>query len=459
MSATIPFQTVPQSCRARGGLGFVIPLAVLVFLRDGCLTRARADDFERAPINYATTAADNVVSRLEHRLQTGQAHLEYEPNLGYLRAVLRELAVPESSQTLVFSKTSLQRQRIGPRTPRAVYFSDEAYVGFCQAGDVLEVSAVDPQLGAVFYTLGQKPGGRPQFTRQGDSCLLCHGSSQTREVPGHLVRSVFPDLTGQPLLSAGTYRIDHTSPLKQRWGGWYVTGTHGDQTHLGNLVVRGQEASLDIDNTAGRNVTDLGRRFDCSAYLSGHSDIVALLVLEHQAEAHNLLTRANFQTRQALHQEAALNRELKQPADYRWDSTTSRIKAAGEPLVKYLLFSGEAALTAPVRGTSSFADEFARRGPRDDRGRSLRDFDLERRLFKFPCSYLIYSRSFDALPGEVRDYVLRRLWEVLTGRDAGKDFAHLTAADRAAIREILLATKPGLPDYWKVGMVPNESDR
>lgn len=417
------------------------------------------DDFEREPINYATAPADNPVSRLEGRLHAGQARLEHETSFGYLRSLLRELAVPESSQALVFSKTSLQRHCIGPRAPRAIYFSDEAYVGFCQAGKVLEISAVDPGLGAVFYTLEQKPDGQPHFTRQGDSCLICHGSAPTRGVPGHLVRSVFPDPTGQPLLSSGTYRIDHTSPLKQRWGGWYVTGTHGDQTHLGNLVVRGQQASLEIDNRAGLNVRDLGRRFDCTAYPNGHSDIVALMVLEHQTEAHNLLTRAGFQARQALHQEAALNRELKQPLDHRWDSTTSRIKAAGEPLVKYLLFSGEAVLTAPVQGTSSFAADFVRHGPRDSRGRSLRDFDLERRLFRYPCSYLIYSPSFDALPGEVKDYVLRRVWEVLVGRDCGKDFAHLTANDRQAVREILLATKAGLPDYWKTGTTAPEASR
>jgi hypothetical protein len=175
------------------------------------------------------------------------------------------------------------------------------------------------------------------------------------------------------------------------------------------------------------------------------------MVLEHQVEAHNLLTRASFQTRQALHQESALNRELKMAPDHRWESTTRRIRSAGEPLVKYLLFGGEAELKGQVRGTSGFTAEFARRGPRDPRGRSLRDFDLQRRLFKYPCSYLIYSPSFAALPKEVKDYVLQRMWEVLSGQDTGKDFAHLSAADRRAVREILVATLPGLPECWKTG--------
>jgi hypothetical protein len=350
---------------------------------------------------------------------------------------------------LVFSKTSLQRHRISPHTPRALYFSDDVYVGFCQRGDVLEVSAVDPQLGAVFYTLDQERSDPPRIRRHGDSCLICHGSSPTHGVPGHLVRSLFVDPEGLPILASGSYRIDHTSPLKQRWGGWYVTGTHGDQTHLGNLVVRQRRVVEPVDNAAGLNVTDLSGRIDPTAYLTPHSDIVALMVLEHQAEGHNRITQAGFQTRLALHQEAALNRDLGQPEGQRWDSTTRRIKSVGEPLVQYLLFSGETELTARITGTSDFAAEFAHRGPRDDKGRSLRDFDLGHRLFKYPCSYLIYSAAFDALPAPVKDYVLRRLWDILNGHDSSKEFAHLSAADRQAIREILVATKKDLPDYWR----------
>jgi hypothetical protein len=322
-------------------------------------------------------------------------------------------------------------------------------VGFCQQGTVMEVSAVDPQLGAVFYTLDQKPADRPTLVRQGDSCLTCHAANSTHGVPGHLVRSVFSDSAGYPMLSAGSYRIDHTSPLNQRWGGWYVTGKHGDQTHLGNLIITDQELPREPDNAAGMNLTDLGNRFNRDRYLTPHSDIVALMVLEHQTQMHNYITRANFACRQAMHMELSLNRELGEPPDHRWDSTTSRIQSAGDPLLKYLLFCEEAPLTARLEGTSPFAAEFTAIGPRDSKGRSLRDFDLEHRLFKYPCSYLIYSPSFDALPTEVRDYVLRRLHDVLTGKDSAKEFAHLSAEDRQAILAILRDTKSRLPDYWR----------
>lgn len=408
-----------------------------------------AQEYEREPIRYGQTQPDNRVSRLIGRLESGESHLNYEPHFGYLRSVLETLEVPQSSQVLVFSKTSLQRHRISPRTPRALYFSDDVYIGFCQSGDVLEVSAVDPQLGAVFYTLDQTRSDRPRFTRQSDNCLICHGSSQTKEVPGHLVRSVFVDASGQPILSSGTYRIDQTSPLNHRWGGWYVSGTHGEQKHLGNLIVPDGADPREVDNAAGQNIVDLRKRFDASAYLTPHSDIAALMVLEHQADAQNLITRANFLTRQATYYQAALNRELGESSDKVWDSTKSRIKSACEPLVEYLLLSGETRLTSPIKGTSAFASEFAAHGPRDSRGRSLRELDLNRRLFKYPCSYLIYSPGIQALPAEAKEYVFRRLGEVLGGADQSEPFAHLSADDRSAIREILSETLPDSPDSWR----------
>lgn len=409
---------------------------------------ARATDLEAPPVQYGKAPAHNLVSRLQERIDAGRVKLAFEPGRGYLRALLQELGMPESSQTLVFSKTSLQRHRIAPRTPRAVYFGDEAYVGFCQRGDVLEVTAVDPQLGSVFYTLDQKPADKPRFVRQNDNCLICHGSSANQGFPGQLVRSVFVQASGHPILSAGSHRVDHASPLEERWGGWYVSGTSGKQGHLGNLVIHGDDVPRPLDNSAGQNVLDLAKLCDLSPYLTPHSDIVALLVLEHQAEMHNLIGRATLETRLAIHYEEELGKAMGQPG-YHSDSTASRIKSVGDALVKYLLFCGEAKLTDEVHGTSGFAEEFARRGPRDGKGRSLRDFDLERRLFKYPCSYLVYSAAFDAMPQLVKDHVLRRLWDVLSGKDTSKDFDHLSAADRLAILEILRETKPSLPEYWK----------
>jgi hypothetical protein len=406
---------------------------------------AQIDGIERPPINYKSAPADNVITALQKRIDERKASLKFVDDHGYLPALLKELNVPQSSQVLVFSKTSFQRERITPKTPRALYFNDDVYVGFCLRGDVLEVSAVDHQLGTVFYTLDQEPDERPRFQRQYDNCLVCHSSTATGGAPGHLVRSVFPDRLGLPILSAGSYRTDHASPLKERWGGWYVTGTHGAQEHMGNWVIENKRDPESESNAKGQNVTDLAPIFTVANYLTRHSDLVALLVLEHQVECHNRIARALIHTRQALHYQETLNRELKEQPDKKWESTQRRIESAGEQLVRYLLFSGEMKLAAPVAGTSGFAREFAARGPFDSKGRSLRQFDLKTRLFKYPCSYLIYSRAFAELPGEVKDHVFRRLTEVLCGQDTSEPFAHLSAADRKAVLEILRETVPGFP--------------
>lgn len=407
------------------------------------------DDFDRPPINYNVAEPDNPVARLQTAIEDGAAQLEFREPYGYLKSVIAALDLPVSSQMLVFSKTSLQRTKISPRTPRAIYFNDDVYLGYCRSGEVLEIAVADPQLGTVFYTLDQEPQERPTFVRQTDNCLLCHGGSQTRGVPGHLVRSVYPDGTGQPVLSSGSYRVDHATPIKHRWGGWYVTGTHGEQTHLGNLTYKTRPTGDGPGDTTGLNVTSLTGKFSSSGYLSPHSDLIALMVMEHQAGGHNALVRASFDVRSALYREAALNRDLKEPADHRWDSTNTILNSAAESLVKYFLFAGEAELTAPMQGTSSFTEEFASRGPRDAQGRSLRDLDLQTRLMKYPCSYLIYSASFDALPAELRERFWQKLDDVLSGRNTAKEFAHLSAEDRTAIREILIATKDDATRAWR----------
>lgn len=417
----------------------IVPLLLLLSLH----ALARAADLEEEPIRYSKTAPDNAVSQLQQKLDKGTVKLARDDKLGYLKAVLRELHIPASSQTFVFSRTSVQRLRIGPRTPRAIYFNDDVYVGYCQAGDVLEISAADPKLGTVFWTLKQAPAEKPLFERQGNSCLICHGSSQNQGMPGHLDTSGYYDATGEGVRLTDFFSTNHASPLDSRWGGWYVTGKSGSQAHLGNLVVRGRTESS--RTRAPRNITDLSKLFDTSAYLTGTSDIVALMVLDHQTEMHNRIVRAGFQTRIALHEERRATPSSKTLSAV----TRERITSAVEPLVKYLLFADEAALTDRIEGTSGFAAEFTRRGPRDGQNRSLRDFDLRRRLFKYPCSYLIYSPAFDALPPLAKEQVWKRLREVLTGQDTSPAFAHLSSADRKAIREILKATKPGVPADWK----------
>jgi len=426
----------------------LLRLAILALVPVG-IARAE-DDFERAPIAYSTTTPDNPVERLQKRLDAGTAVLRHDEHLGYLADVLGALGVPVSSQVLVFSKTSLQQRRITPRNPRALYFNDEVYLGYVRSGDVLEVAVADPLLGTVFYTLDQAAAERPRFERRTEDCLLCHGGSQTRGVPGHVIRSVHPDASGQPILSLGSHRVDQTTPLADRWGGWYVTGTHGDQTHLGNVTLRGRSGD-EPASREGLNLTSLDGRFDPRGYPAAASDLVALTVLVHQTHAHNVITQAGFAARMALHREAALNRDLHEPEGKRWPSTDTVLRSAVDALVDCFLFRDEAALGGPLTGTTTFAADYAAAGPRDGAGRSLRDLDLRSRLLRHPCSPLVYSASFAALPEEVRERFWARLDAVLTAAPGGSDdpFHHLTAEDRTAIRQILAATHPAAPARWR----------
>ncbi|MFO0896467.1 MAG: hypothetical protein U0836_03460 [Pirellulales bacterium] len=405
-------------------------------------------DLDRPPLEYSTATPDDAVTPLIGKLRAGKISLEHDDDHGYLRSILTQLDVPVSSQVLVFSRTSLQRSRISPKTPRAIYFNDDVSVGFCLRGDVLEISAADPHLGTAFYTVDQDSAHGGAITRQTETCLQCHGASATQGLPGHLLRSVFPDAAGEPLFSRGTKRVDHTTPFADRWGGWYVTGRSGQQTHQGNKVF-GRQA--EPAQGVGTNVVDLAPYFTVANYLSPHSDLVALMVLEHQTEGHNRLVRANLLTRFALHEQTELNKALGRPEDEALESITRRIDVACEPLVKYLVFCEEARLECGLEGSSAFAAEFAARAPFDARGRSLREFDLQARLFRYPLSYLVYTRAFDGLPTAAKQRVYQRLWEVLTGRDQSPPFAHLSADGRQAALEILRDTKVGLPAYWQGG--------
>ncbi len=396
-------------------------------------------DTEYPAIGYSTSTPTDAVARLQHTIDRGEVELEFDSKTGYLASLLRALKIDVASQLLVFSKTSFQTGLISPEAPRALYFGDDVYVGWVQRGPNIEISAVDEKLGAVFYTLAQEKHARPTFERQVSLCLRCHDTYSLTGggVPRHLVGSGVTDRNGRTAFHAGWHLTSDRTPIEQRWGGWYVTGTHGDQRHLGNLIVTDAADAARPDLDAGANVTDLGTLFDTRPYLGRHSDIVGLMVMDHQIQVQNAITRVSYETRTIIHDRRTRPKERRTPG-----GDAERIADLVEPLVRALLLVGEAPLSDPIAGTSGFADAFVDLGPRDERGRSLRDLDLATRLFRYPCSYLIYSESFEGLPDVAKDHVYRRLWEVLRRDDPSDEFAHLSEMDRTAILEILSDTKP-----------------
>lgn len=344
--------------------------------------------------------------------------------------MLDALGIPHSSQTLVFSKTSAQFRLISPTNPRALYFNDEVYVGWVPGGPFLEISAATADGRAVFYTLPQDPTRPPSFQPDAQgSCLQCHDSTRTDGVPGHMVRSVYPDPEGMPYFGQGTVDVRPSTPLAERWGGWYVTGTTGG-VHRGNAVAATEDHALELDKGPAVGVTDLAGRFSVERYPTPHSDVVAHLVLTHQVRLHNAIAFAAREARRALAYRDSANDRFGELSEAMLASVRRRIERPAEKLVSELLFVDEAPLGGPVTGTSSFADDFMAMGLRDDRGRSLRELDLNTRLLRYRCSWLIYSDAFDGLPKETKDYVYGRLDELLVGEDG------------QAIREILIATKP-----------------
>lgn len=408
-------------------------LAYLFSLGLMCSVAKAGVNYEEPPINYSTTTPENVVSRLHERMAAGAARLEWDARHGYLPSLLRALDVPVSSQVLAFSKTSMQDDKIGPKTPRAVYFNDDVHIGYALRG-VLEIAAVDSRLGMVFYTVEQTADAPPHFQRRTNNCLTCHGAARTRNVPGVLVRSVFPDTDGQPVIAAGSFVTSPSSPFAQRWGGWYVSGTHGDQLHLGNFSLLERKKPKQIENAQGQNILDLSHRFDVSQYLSPHSDIVALMVLEHQTHVYNLMTQASFEVRYAQYVlEKATGKEIALAKE----DLRQAIARSADLLATGLLFANEIRLTSPIQGASKFANEFAERGRRNVAGRSLREFDLKARMFRLPCSYLVESSYYENLPKELRDAVDQRIRDAITGVQPIAGQHAITPAEQKSVLELL----------------------
>jgi len=418
--------------------------------------------YSDAPIDYRSRDLTDPVALLEKRIESGEVKLSYDRDQGYLRSVLDLLKVPADSQTLVFSKTSFQYPKISPDHPRALYYNDDVYVGKVHDGNAIEIVSFDPKQGAIFYLLDERKVDKPVFQRAELDCTQCHIASGTRGVPGVLLRSVFPTPDGTLTPRAPSYITDQESPWKQRFGGWYVDGELGKAT-MANAVAADLPAGIALPPAGtAPQLNPVGRPYDPSAYLAPGSDQVALLVLTHQAQMHNLITLTNYQTRLALYALARNGGAGATQAGHGGDASTldalpdatrRQIQKPAEQLVRFLLFSNETPLggldARKVIAASAFARDFAARGVRDSRGRSLRDFDLRDRIFKYPCSYLIYNAAFDTLPEPARGYVYHRLLQVLSGQDRGPDFANLSADGRQAILSILLETKPGLPAEWR----------
>ena len=383
---------------------------------------------------------DDPVARLQKQLDKGETTLEYRTDsFGYLPSLLDHLGVNIDSQVLVFSKTSFQSDLIGPKTPRALYFKDNVYIGYVQKGPVLEFIGVDPAQHINFYTLDIGKTDKPHFDRQDRKCTNCHDAGAISRLE---VQSTIPEADGTPFVVLGGAQptdTDDRTPLEKRWGGWYVTGIHGSQHHMGNAVAPDLFHPFDLETKDTQNISSLAEKIDTKNYLAPTSDIVALMTLEHQTRMIYLITSVS----------RLFNASLAPNGGGVSGKNAAALDAAVDEMVTYMLFADETPLLDPVKGVSPFTRTFAERGPRDKQGRSLRDFDLKTRMFRYPLSYMIYSELFDNMPEAARERVYQRIYDVLTGTDTNPKFARLSVEDRRATLEIVRATKANLPGYWK----------
>ena len=388
-------------------------------------------DYDLAPLHYSTCKDTNTITRLQSAMDAHKLSLPGSTPNEILASLLKELNIPISSQMLIFSKTSLQRRLISPQNPRAVYYNRDFYVAYVPGGKI-EIIACDDPSGPMFYEFdpAELPARR-KFARK-PVCIACHANQNTMNVPGLLARSVFTDKLGNPLLSKGSFLTTPASPISERWGGWYVTGTHGKSRHMGN--------QWEHDPAPGQNITDLSPYFDTGKYLTTTSDILAMMLMEHQIQVYNTLNAARVNFGRTIFLSQAIN-----GGKYNSSTPAARkmLQDHVHAILKVLLFSHEARLPEDgITGSRKYEQAFTRAGLGSN-GHSLRDLRLQKRLFKYRCSYMIHSKAFAQLPPEIKTPVLTQLHTLLTST---QPFAHLPALssrEKSRIHSILSHTHAG----------------
>jgi hypothetical protein len=379
----------------------------------------RLRDFEKPPHNYWQRAPQDRFTKIKTALETGKLPLNRTSEKAFVVSLLAALEISPATQTLVYSTTSLQLSRISPRNPRALYFNEDVYVGWVPRGQI-EIASIDPALGGIFYIFNIPRASAPIRIERSARCFNCHAEFENGRVPGLLLKSVVPGPGGGSLESFHGDITGHSIPLKDRFGGWHLTGKHGITEHWGNMVGTLSTAGLK------KYANPPGRQFRWETYPVSTSDVLAHLLHEHQVGFVNRAVKATYDTRAAL---AA-------------GDAQAMIAKHAAVLTRYLLFADEAKFPAGgIGGDALLKKDFAARARRTKTGLSLRDFDLRTRIFKHRCSYMIHSAAFTGLPAPLKQQVFAELRAALNPAKANPASAHLPAAEKRSIAAILTATK------------------
>jgi hypothetical protein len=266
--------------------------------------------------------------------------------------------------------------------------------------------------------------------------MNCHAPHHLDNIPGLAIESVVPGPTGGGERAFRRQQSGHGVPLDLRFGGWLVTGTGPSfPQNWGNQIIEYRDGQPVQEPIAP------GQLFDFNRYPIQTSDVLPQLVQEHQIGFVNRALQAGYRTRELLEGGPS-------PENARLIDTMAR------SLVRYLLFADEAPLPrGSVPGDPAFKTAFlAERRPAAN-GAALKDFDLTTRLFRYRCSYEVYSPIFGGLPEPLKLAIYRLVDHVLGADPPDPEFAYLGDDERKTIRTILRET---VADYPKGKLAKRE---
>jgi len=413
-------------------LRLLFPALLLLAVASSRCGAAYEPVIDAAPHDYWSKPLQDRFTKLKTEVEAGRLVLDGAGGeKAFLLSVLKALEVPVSSQMLVFSTTSLQLRLITPENPRALYFNEDTYIGYIPGGK-LEVVSIDPALGGIFYITDVPRGNEPFRAERSNRCANCHVAEDSGYVPGLVVKSVLPGVRGGSLETFRKAQTGHAVPLKDRFGGWYVTGVERLGPHLGNVF--GQYAA---GGELQKMPLEPGTRFDFARYLAATTDVLPQLLHEHQVGFVNRAVAATYRTRELVAQGKAT------------DAVLTELDGIARAFTRYLLFADEVPLPrGAVVGDPAYKTDFLRTRRADTRGAALKDFDLQTHLFRYRCSYMIYSAAFTGMPPEIKQRVYHRIWQALDLARPDPEYAYLPPVEKQNIRAILRATLKDLPAGW-----------